>query len=71
MSMSGLSPVTLFPCTGGGSVGSGGSYVGSLDESSPSLYGTPNFSPQTTHTLEDTEKQGLPLKTTWTFWYDR
>jgi len=52
---------------GGGSVGSG---TGSFDDS-PSLYGTPKFSPATTNTLEDTEKLGIPLKTSWTFWYDR
>jgi len=54
--------------SGGGSVGSGGG--GSLQDDD-CLFGTPKFSPGTTVTLEDTEKQGLPLKTQWTFWYDR
>lgn len=54
---------------GGGSLP--GSLTGSLHDDSPGLYGTPKFSPATAVTLEDTEKAGLPLKTPWTFWYDR
>ena len=58
---------------GGAGVGSGSSGAsGSFQEDDPPcLFGTPKFSPATTVTLEDTEKVGLPLKTSWTFWYDR
>lgn len=41
----------------------------SEDDGTP--YGTPKFSPASAITLEDTEKLGIPLKTSWTFWYDR
>lgn len=57
---------------GGGLAGSASSGGGSLHEDDPPcLFGTPKFSPATTVTLENTEKLGLPLKTPWTFWYDR
>ena len=35
------------------------------------LFASPKLSPGSVVTLEDTEKLGIPLKTSWTFWYDR
>jgi len=35
------------------------------------LVGSPNLTPSTVVNLKDTEKLGIPLKTPWTFYYDR
>lgn len=35
------------------------------------LFASPKLSPTSVVSLEDTEKLGIPLKTSWTFWYDR
>ena len=32
---------------------------------------SPKLSPSSVINLVDTEKVGIPLKTPWTFWYDR
>jgi len=35
------------------------------------LIASPKLSPSSVVNLKDTEKLGIPLKTSWTFWYDR
>ena len=35
------------------------------------LIASPKLSPASVVNLQDTEKLGIPLKTPWTFWYDR
>ena len=42
-----------------------------VGEDDPSLFNSPKLSPSSVLTLEDTEKPDIPLKTPWTFWYDR
>lgn len=36
-----------------------------------SIIASPKLSPTSVVSLADTEKLGVPLKTPWTFWYDR
>lgn len=42
-----------------------------LGEGDQTLFKSPKISPSSVLTLEDTEKPENPLKTQWTFWYDR
>jgi len=42
-----------------------------VQDDDPLNFNTPKLSPSSVMTLEGTEKLGVPLKTPWTFWYDR
>lgn len=42
-----------------------------VQDDDPVNFNTPKLSPSSVMSLEGTEKLGVPLKTPWTFWYDR
>ena len=61
-----------FGKTASDSIGIPGRNTGQLlGEDDNTLFNTPKLSPSSVLTLEGTEKLGIPLKTRWTFWYDR
>ena len=42
-----------------------------IKDDDPIRFNTPKLSPSSVLTIEGSEKVGIQLKTSWTFWYDR